>query len=263
MLKRKILAAVLPVVAAGTVVGSGFSAWYFGTLTIKDKELGVSVDLQPEASAAGSISVAFNNRTLSESDVSDVKLRLDQGTGDFSAEDNNRKNPECGISFTYGDTSDSSKITTLDDIKFSYTIDAGELTKLSDANLRVELTLSVKIRTSLLDFVKVKSGYEWCPNLNLSQSKTDGEYTVYYNTITIINATGNEYLIDLSTDSNEINTMLSYYSSTEVANTTRKSKPLTSEAYTDFANGIQSVIDDLNGDDAIVFNASAAVVENI
>ena len=33
MLKRKILAAVLPVVAAGTVVGSGFSAWYFGSLT--------------------------------------------------------------------------------------------------------------------------------------------------------------------------------------------------------------------------------------
>ena len=156
MLKRKILAAVLPVVAAGTVVGSGFSAWYFGTLTITGKELKVSVDLQPEASIAGSISVAFNGGTLSEEEVSDVKLRLDQGTGDFSAVGNNRKNPECGISFTYGDTSDSSNIKTLDDIKFSYAIGADELTKLSDANLRVDLTLSVKIRTSLLDFVKVK-----------------------------------------------------------------------------------------------------------
>lgn len=263
MLKRKILAAVLPVVAAGTVVGSGFSAWYFGSLTIKNKELKVSVDLQPEASAAGSISVAFNNGTLNESAVSDVKLRLDQGTGDFSAEGNNRKNPECGISFTYGSTSDSSNIKTLDNIKFSYTINAEELKKLTDADLRVDLTLSVKIRTSLLDFVKVKSGYDWCPDLNLSQNKTEGEYTVYYNTISIVNATGNDYLIDLSTDENEINAMLSYYSSTEVAETTHKSKPLTSKAYTDFANGIQSVINNLKGDDAIVFNASAAVVENI
>ena len=61
MMKRKFLAVVLPIVGCATVVGSGFSAWYFSdTLTSGNKESNLVSLVTPEGKE-GPLSVTATN----------------------------------------------------------------------------------------------------------------------------------------------------------------------------------------------------------
>ena len=80
MLKRKILAAVLPVVAAATVVGSGFSAWYFGDSgNASDKNVDVILDVTDSITNAGTLKAYWNNETSQSATGKSAALKLDQG----------------------------------------------------------------------------------------------------------------------------------------------------------------------------------------
>ena len=72
MKKRKILMLTLPLVGVATIVGSGFSAWYFDSTNIgTSKNVGITVTEKHVASG-----------TLTTSLTGNEKLVLDQGGSD-------------------------------------------------------------------------------------------------------------------------------------------------------------------------------------
>lgn len=82
MLKRKLVMTVLPLLTAGILVGSGFSAWTFG-------------DGSANQNTAGNIYVTpLEDKNISLSVTAPNALQLDQGTGD-----NKLTNTQTGIQF--------------------------------------------------------------------------------------------------------------------------------------------------------------------
>ena len=263
MLKRKILAAVLPVVAAGTVVGSGFSAWYFSETTVGAKTLSVGIDIAPATNQAGNLSVMYNGSLDS---VTNAKVMLDQGTG------NNRNNYLKGISFT----SDETPLSTgsggavsggLQTIDFTYKIGKTDFDTLDKANMSVKITLEVTLNETFAQYIDVSSAkdttntsnYAWCPDVALTEkSRTNYAGTFDFNNCKTESGDNYEFTfrIDLSTNDEE-NTMLSYYennASGEGVETTFK-KPST---YTDWGT-MSSTLGTLG--EVINFKASVAVSE--
>ena len=98
MMKRKLLAVVLPLVGCATVVGSGFAAWYFGDSVSggDDAKFGAAVNITTE--------VGNENTTLTGSctstDMPDY-LILDQAPAKANGSVNDI--PTQGIAFTKGD----------------------------------------------------------------------------------------------------------------------------------------------------------------
>ena len=182
MLKRKILAAVLPVVAAGTVVGSGFSAWYFGDFTNNAKEGGVGISIEGATDKAGDFEIYYNSSdfgtisgaTLLTSET--FELNLDQGTG------NDRlSNPDKGISFK---VNKNGEISDLQNFTIRYKINETDKDKLTSAGLKLQYTFEVTLNEVLAKYV-VPQGessidYTWC---SISLSKDDNYYKYYSNKI--------------------------------------------------------------------------------
>ena len=256
MLKRKILAAVLPVVAAGTVVGSGFSAWYFSEATVGDKTLSVGIDITPATNKAGTLSVKYNGIIDS---VTGAKVILDQGTG------TDRNSYLKGISFASNETPlQSGGLKTID---FTYKIGKTDFDTLDKANMAVNITLEVTLNETFAQYVDVSStkddenvsNYAWCPDVALTENSR-ANYTGTFDFNDCKTEKGDSYeftfRIDLSTNDEE-NTMLSYYennASGEGVETTFK-KPST---YTDWGT-MSSTLGTLG--EVINFKASVAVSE--
>ena len=161
MLKRKILAAVLPVVAAGTVVGSGFSAWYFGDISNKSINDSIGVEVTGASEGAGSVKILYNatgsGEELEGDELSGNKvLVLDQGTGSDRI-----TSPNKGISFKFGDT-------ILSTITFRYQINNEDAENLSAANITLSYDFSVAINDTLANYVVPQAAtdgnnsYGWC-----------------------------------------------------------------------------------------------------
>ena len=97
MMKRKLLAVVLPLIGCATVVGSGFAAWYFGDSVSggDDANFGAKVNITAE--------VGNENTTLTGSctstDMPDY-LILDQAPAKANGLVNDE--PTQGIAFTKG-----------------------------------------------------------------------------------------------------------------------------------------------------------------
>ena len=175
MLKRKILAAVLPVVAAGTVVGSGFSAWYFGNLTADSKSTSLSIYVEDEVTSIGNVVTWINASNVAgvgvigngfEYDELNYGLRivLDQGK-DVKAGDRITET-DRGLHFEYTTDNDATSVTwnTLTSIGFKYSISEAEYNKLDSANLDIQLNFGVTINAILDRYISIKDGYGWCGN---------------------------------------------------------------------------------------------------
>lgn len=151
MLKRKILAAVLPVVAAATVVGSGFSAWYFNSISGYDSDTPVGTIITDEAkNGKGLFKVYYNSGDSSvgtELGDETVNLILDQGTGTDRV-----SNVEKGISFQTG----TSK-TAIKDLTFRYEIPAEDYNNLISAGLNLKCTFTISLNEKLANYVIIKS----------------------------------------------------------------------------------------------------------
>ena len=168
MLKRKILAAVLPVVAAGTVVGSGFSAWYFGEFsTTNTSNVSVGIDV----SDTGKQGIGELTTTLIpvEGDPAEydsvsnkLVLNLDQGKGSDRISNVNK-----GISFT----NTSGKV--IKTIDFTYTIESADLMALLDAGLQLNIDVSMTMSSTLskyVDFRKASSSSDLDNNIYTSDN---------------------------------------------------------------------------------------------
>ncbi len=209
MLKRKILAAVLPVVAASTIVGAGFSAWHFGDTTTNVDGIGVGISVTDPATGVGSFTVTLNNSV--QYDNHQIRVVLDQGTK------NNRADNTKGISFEYNTGSAWENLTS---ITFGYEIDKKTYDNLNAAHMDLTLTFSVVFKKGFCEWVSPKgstlssdASYEWS-TLSLTKG-TDGEgnTTFTHSPESLTGATSGSYKLewklDTSTTSEE-NKMLEY-----------------------------------------------------
>ena len=226
MLKRKILAAVLPVVAAGTVVGSGFSAWYFGDISSKTINDSIGVEVTGASDGAGSVTILYNatgsGEGLQGAQLSGNKvLVLDQGTGSDRI-----TNPDKGISFKFGDT-------ILSTITFRYQINNEDAENLSAANIKLTYDFSVVINDTLANYVVPQGAadgniaYSWCSS-NLTPS--GNTYSMTDGTVTLTKGSQISYFdvtVSLGVSNNQSNEFLHY-----------KKKPETYQAYTEMRDDL-------------------------
>ena len=154
-MKRKIFAVGLSLVAAATVVGSGFSAWYFDNVKgqVKTSNIGAT-------SITGLVTETgkFTNTILS-----DYCFLLDQGKSLAAT---------GGISIV--DT--STKLSPLAAYESSYTITTDNFNLLTNAGYTIKITYTVKIHKTLLKYATFDKDIM---NSNLTKTTDSGHYEVY------------------------------------------------------------------------------------
>lgn len=152
MLKRKILAAVLPVVAAGTVVGSGFSAWYFGNFQQTNvSNVAINTEVTESGESIGTLNTYLfksNSYTEYNSSSNFPKLQLDQGKGSERI-----TNPNLGISFI----DNNETPVAVDGLVFEYSIPASDLKALLGAGFNLEISASIEISKTLANYVEFRT----------------------------------------------------------------------------------------------------------
>lgn len=167
MMKRKFLAVVLPIIGCATVVGSGFSAWYFGQDVANgdngSTNIGINVTEEVKASTAN-LKIDLDATTIDgvEKDdgtekEKDGRLVLDQGGA-------GNESLDSGIMFG----KDTSSVTTVTDDKvWAFTVSydgtaggtGGHLTidEIYDAGLRIRIEMKVTIGTTLYKYIGYKN----------------------------------------------------------------------------------------------------------
>ena len=152
MMKRKFLAVVLPIIGCATVVGSGFSAWYFSdTLTSGNKESNLVSLVTPEGNV-GPLSVNVTNDFIGDN----TNLVLDQGG--FQDEDATK-----GIMI-----GKSTDVTAVDksfvwSAKISYSDSSVNLKNLGLAGTEIKFTFDIVIQSDadftggLAEYIEVKT----------------------------------------------------------------------------------------------------------
>ena len=168
MMKRKILAVTIPVVGCLTVVGSGFSAWYFGEKidTGSNGQSIVNVNVTEEVKASqGELTINTSGTNLG------TTLILDQG---------GPKNYSLDSGIMFGES--TAKETTVNtDAKWHFTVtftgyQEGDqkltLDKIYDAGLQVRISAEISLGGNLKDYVEFKD------NLTLSVTPTGDGQTV-------------------------------------------------------------------------------------
>lgn len=209
MLKRKILAAVLPVVTASTIVGAGFSAWHFGDTTTNVDDIGVGIYVPEAATGVGSFTVTLN-KGLQYSNQQ-IRVVLDQGTN------NNRADKTKGISFEYNTGSTWESLTS---ITFGYEIDQKTYDNLNAANMKLTLTFSIVFKKGFCEWVSPKestlssgASYEWSTLSLTKDTDDDGNTTFTHSPESLTDATSGSYKLEWTLDTSttlEENKMLEY-----------------------------------------------------
>ena len=138
-MKRKIFAVGLSLVAAMTVVGAGFSSWYFAEKTSGSTEgYGIGFDITPASTSAGTLTAdatKFNGNTIF----------LDQGTT------TNAENELAGIYLgTAMDTATADA-----GIDFTYTLGSEDFTNLGNSGQEVTLTITIDINAAFSEYVTI------------------------------------------------------------------------------------------------------------
>ncbi len=153
MMKRKILAVTIPVVGCLTVVGSGFSAWYFSEKTGEATDgsgFGVNINVTEEVKdTSKTLKIEGSNATTLGTEY----LILDQGG--YS----NKTDATKGIMFA------TSEVNETVDRDVSYTFDLVftggtdlTLNKIYDAKMEVALSVSFDLGAKLSQYIKPVTG---------------------------------------------------------------------------------------------------------
>ena len=152
MMKRKFLAVILPIVGCATVVGSGFSAWYFSDNFSGD---------------TGSSTIT----TVVTDNGNNKPLKISK-KHDFTNGDNNKKcdhlildqggfqNSEVEKGISLGGANDNSATddTFVWSAEIAYSDDKITLKDLGNGNINLEFTLDIIIEDGLDDYIEVKTG---------------------------------------------------------------------------------------------------------
>lgn len=133
MIKRKILMVTLPLIGVATIVGSGFSAWYFNETPVTTSAT-VGVEVTEKHVATG---------TLTHTLPVGAKLVLDQG-GPTNATVLNQ--------LIYVAKSDGTKISSFD---LSFTIPTLTAANLLSSHVKAKITLVPTVNTTLAKYVDV------------------------------------------------------------------------------------------------------------
>lgn len=164
MMKRKFLAVFLPIIGTVAVVGSGFSAWYFGQggTTNDDFHGAFDVDITDSVvNEGGKLEVTTNGDTGGA--FNGENLWLDQAfanTGDENYADS-------GIIFSKNEnlTGIRDDITTASGLNFTYNVkfteDADNNYKLAtayDAGMKLTITFTVTLTGGLDDYIELQTG---------------------------------------------------------------------------------------------------------
>lgn len=169
MMKRKILAVTIPVVGCITVVGSGFSAWYFSTTTGNATDgsgFGVNINVTEEVKDTSSTLEIVNSNANTDTDpdpdtdnsLVNTHLILDQGGV------SNKEDATKGIMFAkYAD--DESVVNETVDRTVNYTFDlvfTGDtsltLNKIYDAKMEVAVSVKFDLGQNLSQYIKPVTG---------------------------------------------------------------------------------------------------------
>ena len=193
MLRRKMLAILLPTIAAATLVGSGFSAWYFGEGVNTNFGQNVDVIITDKVGEVGTI-VQYAGTDA----VTPNYLILDQGTYDHHDQN------EYGISFS-NNSVESLGANSLVGATFTFTDGAYE--KLNSAGLKVYFVQTITISNTLLNYVHVK---ESALSLIEDDTPSTGDtVTTYTLEKEITNPHSTDMTLDIGT-TDYVNTILEY-----------------------------------------------------
>ncbi|MDY5984336.1 MAG: hypothetical protein SPI94_02575 [Candidatus Onthovivens sp.] len=136
MKKRKILMLTLPLVGVATIVGSGFSAWYFNETTVSDSAtLGVAVTELHVTAGTLTIDLPVG-----------AKVVLDQG-GATKAADLKE--------LIYVATESSGNYTKVNSFDVTFSIPTTSAAGLKDSGIKATLTLTPTVNPTLLTYIDV------------------------------------------------------------------------------------------------------------
>ena len=150
MMKRKILAVTIPVVGCITVVGAGFSAWYFSDVTPGNESSTLNIHVTEKVdSLDGALSLASNK----DDALQNKYLILDQGG--FKNAD-----PLCGIMIANSEVEETvqNDRTYSFKVKFDGTKSGLTLNKLYDANMKLSVTVEIDLSDKLYQYVTLVDG---------------------------------------------------------------------------------------------------------
>lgn len=172
MMKRKFLAVILPIIGCATVVGSGFSAWYFGeyVTTGANGSTAVNVDVTDEIKTdEGNLKFTLDKSSIDTT----TTLILDQGGA---------KNESLDSGIMFGASTDTQTTATNKMWKFKMTYDGASGTVGTDgltifevynAGLRIRFAVSIELTGNLGDYVTFKSNQE----LKVTSSSQPTDFT--------------------------------------------------------------------------------------
>lgn len=250
MLKRKIFAVALPIIAGATIVGSGFAAWVFGdqTFTANGKDLGVQ--LTDQVGLEG-VNLAFkftgdkigtfegpDASTVAQDLQTDDKIKvvLDQGHETTSNSTTSSIDAEKGIYFVLQRGANEYLLKT---IEFSVTDTGDKITKMYEAGYELQLDTKVTFDSTLLNLVEVKEN-TW-NDFKLASSGTNNVYTVSQKINkdkTIVDKQKLTFIFASKVDQTansfsayENNSMFKYHA---ISSGSKIAKPATAEEYTKF-----------------------------
>ena len=154
MMKRKFLAVILPLVGCATLVGSGFSAWYFGKVgNATPDDMSLAIDVTDEAK-----NPALTLTTNIDTDLTGKYLVLDQGVA----------GNDCVYSgITVSDSANNNDVTKITNdkklnIKLELTrTDDGSTTYVTlkdiyDAGYRVVIQVDIDFKGALNNYVTIQ-----------------------------------------------------------------------------------------------------------
>ena len=270
MMKRKFLAVVLPIVGCATLVGSGFSAWYFGSTGDANFTWNGTVEVTDEIVNENGV-ITLKNRTEANDIIDGEHLILDQGTVDTSKENYN----ELGISFnsttttaTIDNTKTWAMVATYNDLNQT-------LEDLYNNTYTIEITLKISLHKTLEKYLVLNTNHTASVESDVKNdvfketltfedgTTTEGDYTVYTLVYTpsisnIKESTVNWTItMDLSTV-NKKNTLLTYEKSSGGSDATQTiKKPTSSGELTSMTNQLKAA----GASSLIKFDAEIAIVD--
>ena len=226
-MKRKLLIGLLALTGGVAVVGSGFSAWYFGETSLPDSTKGVNVYVTDMADGIGTLTNNDSSKSL--------YIVLDQGTY------TNKTDITKGISVNSveGAISDTNVGSALNELSATYSITATEAKALvANGITSGTFKASLKLSSTASTYIGFKTSYTGITptaetgKLSVSVDTISYEYTIDYSKVS--SDLTQDFKIDVSTKE-YVNSLLQY---------NKDKKPTDKTSYEAMKNAIANATDD-------------------
>ena len=179
MMKRKFLAVFLPIIGTVAVVGSGFSAWYFGTSTsgaAKPFSDEINVDITEVVNNEGETKLTIDTNAEETEMFHGQDLYLDQGGSDV----NGPNYEDSGILFSNkAITGQASDYTAANGLFFEFTVSLEEdalnnltLERLYDAGMELKIAFKITLPENLAQYIKFQDNVSLKGSVDAKQDLT-------------------------------------------------------------------------------------------